>query len=140
MTTTTPETFEAAIARLAVLSPLEYEAVRNEQAKLLGWRTHILDAEVSKLQNVDTVKVTDLPFAIVEPYPEAIDPAQLLNDISNTIRKYIVLDQEQADALALWILLTWLIDYIEIAPLAIINAPEKSCGKTQTLTVIGYKA
>ena len=139
MTTTTPETpKEATIARLAALSLLEYEAVRNEQAKLLGWRTHILDAEVSKVQNVDAVKVTDLPFAIVEPYPEAIDPAQLFNDISNTIHKYIVLDPEQADAAALWIAQSWFIDYIEIAPLAIINTPEKACGKTQMLTMIGY--
>ena len=138
MTTTSPETPQETIARLAALSPLGYEAVRIEQAKLLGWRTHILDAEVSKLRNVNAVKVTDLPFAIVEPYPEAIDPAQLFNDISNTIRKYIVLDPEQADAAALWIAQSWFIDYIEIAPLAIINAPEKACGKTQMLTVIGY--
>ena len=141
MTTTTPETpKEATIARLAALSLLEYEAVRNEQAKLLGWRTHILDAEVSELQNVNAVKVTDLPFAIVEPYPEAIDPGQLLDEISNTIRQYIVLDPEQADAAALWVALTWLIDHIEIIPLAIINAPEKACGKPQKLTVIGYMA
>ena len=138
MTTTTPETLEAAIARLAALSPLKYESVRIDQAKLLGCRTHILDAEVSKAQNVDAVEVKDLPFSIVEPHQEAIEPAQLLDEISNTIRQYIVLDPEQADAAALWIVLTWFIDFIEIAPLAIINAPEKACGKTQMLTVIGY--
>ena len=127
-----------AIARLAALSPLEYVSVRIEQAKLFGWLTTVLDAEVSKAQNVDAVEVKDLPFPIVEPHLEAIEPAQLIDDVSNTIRKYIVLDQEQADAAALWIVLTWFIDFIEIAPLAIINAPEKACGKTQMLTVIGY--
>jgi len=126
------------IARLAGLSALAYESVRIEEAKLLGWRTTILDAEVKKAQSVDVAEDTNMPFPNVEPHPDSIDPAQLLDEISDTIRKYIVLDLEQADAAALWIAQTWFIPYIDLAALAIINAPEKSCGKTQLLTVIGY--
>lgn len=33
--------------------------------------------------------------------------------------------------------MVYFIDVVEIAPLAIINAPEKACGKTQLLTVMG---
>ena len=138
MTSTSTETIEETIARLAALSPLEYETVRTEQAKFLGWRTTVLDAEVKKAQSVGEVEETNLPFPIVEPYPEPIDPAQLLDEVSGNIRKYIVLDLEQADAAALWIAQTWFIQYIDLAALAIINAPEKACGKTQFLTVIGY--
>lgn len=126
------------IARLAALSPLEYESIRIEQAKLLGWRTTFLDAEVKKAQSVDAMEGANLPFPIVEPHTEPIDPAQLLDEISEMIKKYIVLDQEQVDAAALWIAQTWFIQHIDLAPLAIINAPEKACGKTQFLTVIGY--
>lgn len=82
-------------------------------------------------------KTSRLPFSDIEPYPEAINPAQLLNELSDTIRSFIVLDIEQAHALTLWVALTWFIDVVEIAPLAIINAPEKACGKTQLLTVLG---
>jgi hypothetical protein len=51
-----------------------------------------------------------------------------------------VLTIEQAHAAALWVALTWFIDVVEVAPLAIVNAPEKSCGKTQFLTVLGRMA
>ncbi len=48
-----------------------------------------------------------------------------------------MLDSRQADAAALWVAFTWLTDVVEIAPLAIINAPEKACGKSQLLTLLG---
>jgi hypothetical protein len=104
----------------------------------MGWRTTFLDAEVRKAQSVEAAEDINLPFPIVESHPEPIDPAQLLDDISYMIRKYIVLDPEQADAAALWVALTWFILHMDLAPLAIINAPEKACGKTQLLSVIGY--
>lgn len=138
MTSNMTETNAEVIARLAALTPLEYESIRIEEAKLMGWRTAVLDAEVRKAQSVEAVEDANLPFPIVESHPEPIDPAQLLDDISYMIRKYIVLDPEQADAAALWVALTWFILHMDLAPLAIINAPEKACGKTQLLTVIGY--
>lgn len=138
MTSKPTETSAEVIARLAALPSLEYESVRTEQAKLLGWRTTVLDAEVKKAQSVDAVEATNLPFPIVEAYPEPINPAQLLDEVSDNVSKYIVLDPEQADATALWITQTWFIEHINLAALAIINAPEKECGKTQLLTVIGY--
>ncbi|MES2498889.1 MAG: DUF3631 domain-containing protein [Pseudomonadota bacterium] len=125
------------LTNLAALSPLDYESIRIEQAKQLGWRTTVLDAEVKKIKTDDS-EVSNLPFDTVEPFHEQVDPSNLLNEISRMIRNYIVLEPEQADAVALWIVLTWVIPHIDLAPLAIINAPEKACGKTQLLTVIGY--
>ena len=48
-----------------------------------------------------------------------------------------MLTKEQAYAVALWIAMTWFIDDVDIAPLLIITAPEKSCGKSQLLEVCG---
>jgi hypothetical protein len=127
------------IADLAALPPLEYESVRIEQAKSLGCRTSILDEEVKKARG-DGSEVRNSLFPIIEPHQDPIEPAQLLDEISSSIRKYIVLDPEQADTAALWIAATWLIKCFDLMPLAIINAPEKACGKTQLLTVMGYMA
>jgi putative DNA primase/helicase len=77
------------------------------------------------------------PFNEVEPWPEAIDPAALLADISSTIRRFIVCSKETADAAALWIAMTWFMDVVQVAPLAVITAPEKRCGKTNLLAVLG---
>lgn len=64
----------------------------------------------------------------------------MLDDISSTIQRFIVLDQHQAQAAALWITACWFLDVIHCAPILLINAPEKACGKTQLLTVLGKLA
>ena len=40
-------------------------------------------------------------------------------------------------AAALWAAMTWLVDDVDTAALAVITAPEKRCGKSQLLTVLG---
>ena len=79
---------------------------------------------------------TPLPFPEVEPYPDRVDAARLFDEMSGTILQFIVLTKEQADAATLWIVMTWLIDVVMVAPLAIITAPEKACGKSQLLEVL----
>lgn len=127
---------ETLIASLAALKPMDYDRVRQEQAKVLGIQVKTLDAAVKKARNEDS-ESPSMPFPEVEPHPEPIDPAQLLDEVSNTIRRFIVLEAEQADAAALWVAFTWFINVVEIAPLAVINAPEKACGKSQLLDVMG---
>ncbi len=78
------------------------------------------------------------PFPEVKPYPTAIEPAMVLDELAAIILRYVVMDKEQADAAALWIVMTWVIDVLQVAPIAIITAPEKACGKSQLLTIVGY--
>lgn len=125
-----------AVKRLAVLPSLEYEKVRNDEAKKLGIsRLSVLDEEVSKARKANKPDDEE-PFADIEPYPDSIEPAQLLDEISATIRRFIVLDKYQSDIAALWVAVCWFVDDIHTAPIALINAPEKACGKTQLLTLL----
>ena len=73
---------------------------------------------------------SSLPFPNIAPHAEPVDIALLLNEISDTIRIYIILDKEQADAAALWIAHTYLLRCFDTSPIAIVNAPEKACAKT----------
>ncbi len=130
-------TDDEVIAMLAALKPMDYDRVRTEKAKLLCVQVKTLDAMVKVARNEDSAAAPNLPFSEVESHPEPINPALLLNLISLTIRRFIVLSIEQADAVALWIAFTWFIFVVDIAPLAIINAPEKACGKSQLLDLIG---
>ena len=124
------------IRNLAALKPIDYDRVRVEQAKELGIRPAVLDAEVKAARSIN--KQSDrTPFPTIEPHQDQIDPAQLLNEVSSAIRQFIVLDEYQAHAGALWVAMTYFVDVLEVAPLAIIDAPEKSCGKTQFLNVMG---
>jgi hypothetical protein len=127
------------IQQLSKLNAINYDRERATQAKALGVRPATLDKEVKALRNTEKEAIR-LPFANIEPCPEPIVPAQLLDEIVGVILKFIVLDMYQAIAAALWCAFTWFIDVVEVAPLAIINAPEKSCGKTQLLVVLGRMA
>jgi putative DNA primase/helicase len=126
---------DAAIQRLSKLSPLQYDQVRKIEAKALGVRPGTLDVAVKDARK-GTV-ADDLPFAEVEPWPEPIDAAQLLADIAATVRRYIVCEKETAHTVALWAAMTWFIDVVQVAPLAVITAPEKRCGKSQLLFLLG---
>lgn len=44
---------------------------------------------------------------------------------------------DTAYAATLWIAMTWIIEMIDVAPLVIITAPEKRCGKSQLLSLMG---
>jgi hypothetical protein len=75
------------------------------------------------------------PFADIAPYQNEVDPAALLDAICNLIRRFMVMSLEQSHAATLWIAMTWFIDVIMVAPLAIITAPERECGKSILLEI-----
>jgi putative DNA primase/helicase len=74
-------------------------------------------------------------FQTVEPWPEEINADQLLHEIHKTMRRFIVCSNETAITATLWIAFTWFIDQVQVAPLAVITAPEKRCGKSQLLNL-----
>jgi putative DNA primase/helicase len=126
---------DAAIQRLAALSSLQYDLVRKTEAKTLGVRPGTLDTAVKNARKGS--ENDNLPFIEVDPWPEPVDPAMLLRDIAITIRRFIVCDEEISHAVALWVAMTWFIDVVQVAPLAVITAPEKRCGKSLLLSLLG---
>lgn len=67
------------------------------------------------------------------PYMGEVDGGALLNELYDCIREYVVLDECYAVALALWIVQTYCYKNFSYAPLVVINAPEKACGKSVAL-------
>ena len=136
-----PVNIQDAINRLAHLAPLEYEQCREAEAKKLNIRVSFLDKEVETLRSSHAIKQDDnTMFAHIEPWHDPINPAELLDDICKTVRFYIICNQETAIAATLWIAFTWFIDNMQVAPIAMITAPEKRCGKSQLLALIGKLA
>lgn len=133
-----PTNDTATIARLAAMPLMEYERCRKDEAKALGVRPAILD----KLVQAERKGGDDdgMAFPDVEPWPEAVNAAALLSDIEATVLRFILCAPEVANAVALWVAMTWLMDVVNIAPLAVITAPEKRCGKSQLLFLMGKLA
>lgn len=124
------------ISQLSKLTLQEYDRIRISIAKELHIRPATLD-QLVKAKKIIVQNDNKTPFVKIEPWHEPINPAALLDDIKNTITRFIVCNSETAHAATLWVTMTWFIDVIQIAPLAIITAPEKRCGKSQLLFLLG---
>lgn len=130
------EELKEAIKRLAAMKKLDYVQIRKATAKQYEIPAGMLDDLVREAQQ-EAKSVSDEMFVEIEPWPEPINGAELLNEIDQIIRRFIVCQPETARASALWIAMTWFMDVVHVAPLAVITAPEKRCGKTQLLELIG---
>jgi uncharacterized protein DUF3631/primase-like protein/DNA primase RepB-like protein len=134
-----PKTDEdAEIARLARLSKVEYERERKTAAEKLGLRASILDRLVRDARPVDDTKEQGRPLTLPEPeaWAEAVDGAELLNDITSAISSHVILPATSADVLALWVVHTHAVEAFTITPRLAIMSPEKQCGKTTLLDVV----
>ncbi|MDT5012797.1 MAG: hypothetical protein QOH57_4414, partial [Mycobacterium sp.] len=64
--------------------------------------------------------------------------AELLDNLLGTIKRYVIFpDDHAAVSTALWIAATHALPAFECAPRLVITSPEKRCGKTRLLDVIG---
>jgi putative DNA primase/helicase len=119
---------------------LEYQLSRKDEAKRLGLGVTALDSEVKRLRQENEPNPgqgSKLSIREPEPWPEPIDPAVLLDAVSSVIRRYVILSDHEADIVALWILHCYVFDAFQCTPRLAITSPEKRCGKTTLLDVIG---
>ncbi|QQS05032.1 MAG: DUF3631 domain-containing protein [Fibrobacterota bacterium] len=138
-----PEALNAEVRRLASMPRIEYAQARENAAKRLGVGKGALDQAVRAAQREEqeaTAKSGALTFPEVIPWGERVDGVALLSAIRDTVRDFIVCEDETAVAVALWSAFTWFVDVAKVAPIAIITAPEKQCGKTQLLDIMGKLA
>lgn len=76
-------------------------------------------------------------FEDVEPWPEQVDGAELLAEISSILRQFVVMPEEARIATGLWIMHGWTLDAFQISPILRIESPAKGCGKSTLLMVVG---
>ncbi len=118
--------------------PMFYERQREAIAKKLGIRAGILDQiRNPKKGKEEPGQGTGILFKEILPFPESVDGPVLLDDLVGTLKRYMVLPDGAADALALWIAFTYLHNNFDISPLLCITSPEKRCGKTTLLSILG---
>src|SRR4029077_11655139 len=74
------------------------------------------------------VKIDD-----VLPWADAIEGDRVATGLAVALKRYVVLPDSAADAVALWIFHTWLVDKFTISPRLAVTSPTKGCGKTTVL-------
>src|SRR2546423_15461633 len=73
----------------------------------------------------------------LEPWPEPVDGAMLLDQVSGIVRRVVVLPQWAPEALSLWTPHTYAFPLREVSTYVGVESPEKRCGKTTLLGVLG---
>jgi putative DNA primase/helicase len=134
---------DAELERLARMAPLDYERARKDASKRLGIsRLSLLDALVKAkraelgLDGDDGKQGHAITFAEVNPWPDAVDGAALLNALADAIGRYVVMTEHTRHACALWVVHSYLLDQFMISPRLAVRSPVKGCGKTTLLDVL----
>src|SRR5262249_15027959 len=127
---------ESLLAELARLSRFEYDRRRKAEAKKLGIKLDTLDREVGELRAQNAADKDFLPHWTVEPWPEQVDGAGLLDALRVHFKRYVVLPEYADIALALWTLNAWVFESFDIAPYLSIPSPTRRCGKTVLMTML----
>jgi Protein of unknown function (DUF3631)/Domain of unknown function (DUF3854) len=71
-----------------------------------------------------------------DPWAEPVTGDILLHNLAALIAKHIITEDHCIVAVALWIVLSFLINHVDIMPLLAITSPEKRCGKSRLLTLL----
>jgi Protein of unknown function (DUF3631) len=132
------------IDELARLPALDYDKQRKQAARDLGVRNSSLDKEVKgrRAELAAEAEPTPLyPHWVVEPWPEAVDGDALIRDIMGRVRRHVVLTQDQALTVALWIMMAWAHEgAATYSPILMVTSAEANSGKTTLLSLIGFLA
>jgi putative DNA primase/helicase len=138
----------AEVDRLASLRLVEYGQQRADASREWGIPLTILDRAVKQARSAkpgaghsDGKQGKAVLFADPEPLSEAeareLNGASLLQEVAGTLARHLTLPSHADTVLALWVLFTWLHDAFQISPGLAITSPEKGCGKTSLLTLLG---
>ena len=128
------------IARLAKLDVVAYERERISAAERLGVRISVLDKLVNAERAISAPSpgqgnALDLPSP--KPWDDPVNGEVLLTDLTAGIRRYVVMEDGAAESMALWAIHAHALDAFGISPRLAITSPEKGCGKTTALDVMG---
>jgi Protein of unknown function (DUF3631) len=78
----------------------------------------------------------NIDLSAPQPWPDPVDSAEVLNQISQTLSRNMVLPVDAADAIALWAAHTHCFQAFSHTPRLHISSPLKQCGKTTLLKIL----
>jgi len=129
----------AEVKKLAALPIGVYESSRVENAKRLHMRASVLDILIKAEHDKTTKAGNDfLPHWKVEPWPDPVDGAALLDELQRYFNRYAVTPKHTDVVLALWPLHSWVFDCFDTTPYLAITSPTRRCGKSLVLTILQW--
>ena len=129
---------DAEIERLSKLPLVAYERQRGAAARRVDMRATILDKLVSSKRQPEVVNGQGQPLDLPtpEPWPDPVDGAALLSEMTASVLRYVVMEMGSAEIVASWVLHAHALDAFRISPRLAITSAEKRCGKTTAIDVV----
>ena len=90
-------------------------------------------AAIPAAAEADTAHVIIAP---VEPWPEPVVPGDVLALVVDRIQRHVHLPQHAAPVVGAWVLLTYLLDVLPVAPILWVYSPTRGCGKSVLLDLV----
>lgn len=84
------------------------------------------------VDQIDSLLSVNDPVPCLKPIPAE----ELFSDLVELLKRYIIMSDHDAIAMALWIIHTYCYRQFSHSPLLLINAPERACGKSVALGVV----
>jgi DNA polymerase I-like protein with 3'-5' exonuclease and polymerase domains len=114
------------------------ELFRDQLCKELA---KLLKVRVAKLRRIGQEENKENKNSVqfdegMEPWPEPIDGEHLLSNLRSIVLRHVVLGEDGATAVALWIVLTYIAETVHTLPILGIYSPEKRCGKTTLIGIL----
>ena len=144
------ETLEPAdiVAAKRELHRTQPDRARFDQLAKLIYKPLGLSAKSSlgKFQGGDTqkdgqdpggAKAVEIP-ATAKPWDGEASAQEVLDEICEAEKRFVWMKPSQRRAVALWIVLTYLHDAVDILPILLISSPEEECGKSTLLKLVLY--
>jgi putative DNA primase/helicase len=128
------DALKAEIEKIIKLDPLEQETERSRLAKKYGYTKGAIGEYIKQQSRIDSdyQKVVEE----VEPAAEPVDGAKLLDGILADLNRRVILPAGAAEAISLWVLLTYCHKAFNVLPLLGITSPTKRCGKTTLIEIL----
>jgi hypothetical protein len=133
------------IVRKELYRTLSDPALFKELAKALAKQLNIAIADLilfkgsgeSGEQLPSGAKAIEIP-PTAEPWSEPVVAQEVLDEICKELKRFVVMEDSFYLAVALWIVLTYLHDAVDILPILLITSPVEDCGKSTLLELVLY--
>jgi len=118
------------------MDPAQFAALAKVLAKRLGTTKRALGAFEYDEGAREESKAINIP-PTAPPWEGEVKAAAVLDEVCATLARFVWMKPSHNRAVALWIVLSYLHDVVDILPLLLITSPEEECGKT-TLAELVY--
>lgn len=124
---------QAYAERIAALSGIAAAVVLAALPRL----AYAIEGLLRQMKTADARDQAGQAFTLpaVEPWPEPVDGATLLDALAQVYTRYLVLPAGGSTVLALWTLHTYVFDSFDVSPYLTLTSPQKRCGKSTVLMV-----